>query len=53
MKEYKSAEYLEKVAQDQGFSVETGVAGIPTAFIASYGSGKPVIAFLGDRKSVV
>lgn len=48
MKEYKSAEYLEKVAQDQGFSVETGVAGIPTAFIASYGSGKPVIAFLGE-----
>lgn len=48
MKEYKSAEYMEKVMREQGFEVESGVSGIPTAFVASYGSGKPVIAFLGE-----
>lgn len=48
MKEYKSAEYLEAQAKELGFAVETGISGIPTAFIASYGSGKPVIAFLGE-----
>jgi len=31
-----------------GFEIETGLAGIPTAFKAVYGSGKPVIGFLGE-----
>ena len=48
MKEYRSAEYLEQQARELGFTVETGQAGIPTAFVASYGSGHPVIAFLGE-----
>ena len=48
MKEYKSAEYLVAQAKDLGFALEEGVSGIPTAFIASYGSGKPVVAFLGE-----
>ena len=48
MKEYQSAEYLEQQARELGFTVETGQAGIPTAFVASYGSGHPVIAFLGE-----
>ena len=48
MKEYQSAECLEKAARELGFSVETGLSGIPTAFVASWGSGKPVIAYLGE-----
>lgn len=47
-KEYKSAKVLADYAEQQGFRVERGVANIPTAFIASYGSGKPVIGILGE-----
>ena len=36
------------VDQINGFTVERGIAGIPTAWVASYGSGKPVIAFVTD-----
>lgn len=32
----------------QGFAVETGVAGLPTALVARWGSGSPVIGFLGE-----
>ena len=35
-------------AEAEGFTVERGVAGMPTAFVASYGSGAPVIAILGE-----
>ena len=38
------ADYLAK----QGFSVKTGSGGMPTAFVAEWGSGKPVIGFLGE-----
>ncbi len=48
MKEYRSAEYYVKVLTQCGFSVEQGVSGIPTAFVASWGQGKPVIGFLGE-----
>ncbi len=44
LKEKKSAKVLADYAEAQGFKVERGVAGMPTAFVASYGSGKPVIA---------
>lgn len=43
MQEYKSSGILIDLLKQNGFSVEAGVAGMPTAFIASYGSGKPVI----------
>lgn len=43
MQEYKSSGILINLLKQNGFSVEAGVAGMPTAFIASYGSGKPVI----------
>lgn len=43
MQEYESSAALIKLLRDNGFDVEAGVAGMPTAFIASYGSGKPVI----------
>ena len=46
--EVKSAGLLQKTLSDEGFTIKTGVAGIPTAFIAEYGSGYPVIGILGE-----
>lgn len=46
--EEKSSALLQKTLSDEGFKIEQGVAGIPTAFIAEYGSGKPIIAVLGE-----
>ncbi len=46
--EYNSAEFLASYAEKNGFTVERGVAGMPTAFVATYGSGKPVISVLGE-----
>ncbi|WP_080872027.1 M20 family metallopeptidase [Oceanobacillus timonensis] len=46
--EYESAAYLAGECEKQGFRVERNVAGIETAFTAAYGSGKPVIGFLGE-----
>jgi aminobenzoyl-glutamate utilization protein B len=43
-----SSEILADYAEKNGFTVERGVAGIPTAFVATYGSGKPVISVLGE-----
>ena len=46
--EEKSSALLQKTLADEGFSIKKGVAGIPTAFVAEYGSGYPVIAILGE-----
>jgi len=46
--EEKSSALLKQTLADEGFSIESGVAGIPTAFLASYGSGQPVIALLAE-----
>ncbi len=46
--EEKSSALLQKTLFEEGFSVKTEVANIPTAFVASYGSGSPVIAILGE-----
>lgn len=46
--EEKSSKLLEEQLVKEGFDVKTGVAGIPTAFVATYGSGKPVIGILGE-----
>ena len=46
--EVKSSEALSDYAEAQGFKVTRGVAGIPTAFTAEYGSGEPVIGILGE-----
>ena len=43
-----SAELLADYAEKNGMTVTRGVANIPTAFIATYGSGKPVISVLGE-----
>jgi len=48
LKEYKSSKALADYAAKQGFRVTTNVAGMPTAFIAEYGSGKPIIGILGE-----
>jgi aminobenzoyl-glutamate utilization protein B len=48
MKERKSAKVLADYAEARGFKVTRGVAEIPTAFIAEYGSGKPIIGVLGE-----
>ncbi len=47
-KEEKSTALLQKLLGDNGFAVQKGVAGIPTAFIATYGSGQPIIAILAE-----
>jgi aminobenzoyl-glutamate utilization protein B len=47
-KENKSSALLADLLEKEGFKVDRGVAGIPTAFIASYGSGKPIIGILGE-----
>jgi aminobenzoyl-glutamate utilization protein B len=46
--EHQSSRILADYAEQQGFSVERGVAGMPTAFVATYGSGSPVISVLGE-----
>ncbi len=48
LREHKSSKALADYAEQQGFKVERGVAGMPTAFIASYGQGQPVIGILGE-----
>jgi len=46
--EVETSRYLTGILEKNGFTVERGIAGIPTAWVASYGSGKPVIAFVTD-----
>jgi aminobenzoyl-glutamate utilization protein B len=46
--EFETSRYLTDLLEKNGFSVEKGVAGIPTAFVATWGSGKPVISFGSD-----
>ena len=47
-REDKSAEYLIEYAEANGLKVEKGLAGMPTAFTATYGEGKPVIGIIGE-----
>ena len=47
-REEKSAEYLIEYAEENGLKVEKGLAGMPTAFTATYGEGKPVIGIIGE-----
>ena len=43
-----TAAYLTKVLANEGFDIQMGVAGMPTGYIATWGSGRPVIGFMGD-----
>src|SRR6266700_1895297 len=46
--EYETSRYVSGLLEKNGFNVERGVVGMPTAWVASYGSGKPVIGFITD-----
>ncbi|MGE0771311.1 MAG: amidohydrolase [Cyclobacteriaceae bacterium] len=46
--EEKSARALQQLLEKEGFKVDMGVAGMATAFVATYGSGKPVIGILAE-----
>ncbi|HSC27178.1 MAG TPA: amidohydrolase, partial [Vicinamibacterales bacterium] len=46
--EKRSSALLQEQLREAGFSIDAGVAGMPTAFVASYGSGKPVIGILAE-----
>jgi len=48
LRETRSAAALADYAESQGFHVVRGVAGLPTAFTASYGQGRPIIGILGE-----
>ncbi|MCZ6918625.1 MAG: amidohydrolase [Gemmatimonadetes bacterium] len=43
-----TAEYVTGLLRDEGFSIQMGLAGMPTGYIASWGSGKPVVGIMGD-----
>ena len=47
-KEYKAQEKVADLLREEGFQVETGAGGVPTAIKAVYGSGHPVMGFLGE-----
>ena len=46
--EFETSKYLTGILEKEGFKVERGIAGIPTSWVASWGSGKPVISLGSD-----
>lgn len=48
LKEYRSADAICEVLESQGFKIERPVSGMPTAFVASWGEGRPCIGYLGE-----
>ena len=48
LQEHKSSALLIEKLRSADFEIETGIAGMPTAFVASYGQGKPVIGILAE-----
>lgn len=50
--EVQSSARLQKELRDAGFTIRTGVAEMPTAFVAEYGSGKPVIGILAEMDAL-
>src|SRR5882724_3923992 len=46
--EYETSKYLTGILAKEGFKIERGISGIPTAWMATWGSGKPVIALGSD-----
>src|ERR1700755_2625986 len=46
--EFETSKYLTAILEKEGFKIERGIAGIPTAWMATWGSGKPVIALGSD-----
>ena len=50
--EFETSRYLTSVLEKNGFTVRRGVAGMPTAWVATWGSGKPVIALGSDLDGI-
>ena len=48
LQENKTGKLLADILEKNGFNVERGIAGMPSAFVAVYGSGKPVIGMMGE-----
>lgn len=48
LQEIKSSKIQAEELEKHGFKIEMGVAGMPTAFVATWGEGKPVIGYLGE-----
>jgi aminobenzoyl-glutamate utilization protein B len=48
LREHRSSKLLADYAESQGFAVTRGVSGMPTAFIATFGSGRPIIGIMGE-----
>jgi aminobenzoyl-glutamate utilization protein B len=48
LEEHKSSKELQDLLKAEGFKVEAGVAGMPTAFVATYGQGAPIIGILAE-----
>ncbi|MHB9030749.1 MAG: amidohydrolase [Candidatus Latescibacterota bacterium] len=48
LEEYQSSKALADLMEKNGFQVERGVADMPTAFVATFGSGKPIIGILAE-----
>jgi aminobenzoyl-glutamate utilization protein B len=46
--EFETSTYLTDILKKNGFAVTTGISGIPTAWVATWGTGKPVIAMISD-----
>ncbi len=46
--EYETSKYLTDILEKEGFTIERGIAGMPTAWMASWGAGKPVLALGSD-----
>jgi aminobenzoyl-glutamate utilization protein B len=46
--EHETSRYVTGILEKHGFRIERGVAGIPTAWVATWGTGKPVIGFIAD-----
>lgn len=50
--EIETSRYVASILEKNGFKIEKGIAGIPTSWVATYGSGKPVIAFITDEDCI-
>src|SRR4051794_36323480 len=50
--EIETSKYLTGILEKEGFKIERGVAGIPTAWLATWGSGKPVISLGSDIDNI-
>jgi len=46
--EHQTVAYITGILREEGFEIEMGCAGMPTCYVATWGSGHPVIGFMGD-----